>query len=75
MRSEESKRNIKEYTTRVILNVPNHIDKVYKDLASKRGISKSSMVIYAMSWFLDYNKSMDLMPKMIDAINNMKETE
>ena len=55
MRSEESKKNIKENTTRVILNVPNEIDEVYKQLASKRGISKTSMITYAMSWFIDYS--------------------
>ena len=26
------------------------------------------MIIYAMSWFLDYSKSLDLMPKLIDVI-------
>lgn len=71
MRSEESKRNIKENTTRVILNVPNEIDGIYKELAGKRGITKSSMIIYAMSWFLDYSKTLDLMPKIIETLKNV----
>ena len=28
------------------------------------------MIIYAMSWYLDYNTSLDLMPKMIDAFKS-----
>ena len=70
MKSEKTKKNIKENTTRVILNIPNEIDEVYKQLASKRGITKTSMIIYAMSWFIDYNKSLDLMPKMLEIINH-----
>lgn len=73
MRSEESKKNIKDNTSRVILNVPNEIDLIYKELASKRGISKTSMIIYAMSWFLDYNKSLDLLPKLINTLNNIQD--
>ena len=73
MRSEESKKNIKENTTRVILNVPNEIDEVYKQLASKRGISKTSMITYAMSWFIDYSKSLDIMPKMLEVINRIEK--
>ena len=70
MKSAKTKKNIKENTTRVILNIPNEIDEVYKQLASKRGITKTSMIIYAMSWFIDYNKSLDLMPKMLEILNN-----
>ncbi len=73
MRSEESKKNIKENTTRVNLNVPNEIDEVYKQLASKRGITKTSMIIYAMSWFLDYSKSLDIMPKMLQIIDKIEK--
>lgn len=72
MRSEESKKNIKDNTTRVILNIPNVLDNNFKTMASKRGIPKTSMIIYAMSWFLDYNKSIDLIPKMIQAFNETK---
>jgi hypothetical protein len=28
------------------------------------------MIIYAMSWYLDYNKSLDLMPKMIEVLKS-----
>ena len=69
MRSEESKKNIKENTTKVILNVPNNLSEAYKIMAARRGITKTSMIIYAMSWFLDYNKSIDLIPKMLQTLN------
>ena len=68
MKNSENEKKMKENTTRVILNVPNELDDQFKDLAIKRGITKSSMIIYAMSWFLDYNRSLDIMPKLIDVI-------
>lgn len=69
MISEETKKNIKENTTKVILNVPNNLNEAYKIMALRRGITKTSMIIYAMSWFLDYNKSIDLIPKMLQSLN------
>lgn len=66
---EKSKKN----TVRVILNLPENLDKSFSDLAYKRGITKSNMIIYSMSWFLDYNKSIELMPKLIDLFRNPSE--
>lgn len=68
MKNSENEKKMKDNTIRVILNVPNELDEQFKDLAIKRGITKSSMIIYAMSWFLDYNRSLDIMPKLIDVI-------
>lgn len=67
-KNKENEKIMKENTTKVILNVPNDIAEKFKELSIKRGIPRSSMIIYAMSWYLDYNKSLDLMPKMIDAL-------
>lgn len=75
MISEKTKKNIKDNTTRVILNVPNGLDESFRMLASKRGITKSSMIIYAMSWFLDYSKSIDLVPKMLETLNRFDSNE
>ena len=75
MISERIKKNIKDNTTRVILNVPNGLDESFRMLASKRGITKSSMIIYAMSWFLDYSKSIDLVPKMLETLNRFDSNE
>ena len=75
MISEKTKKNIKDNTTRVILNVPNGLDESFSMLASKRGITKSSMIIYAMSWFLDYSKSIDLVPKMLETLNRFDSNE
>lgn len=71
MKKPENEKKMKDNTTRVILNVPNELDIQFKDMAVKRGIAKSSMIIYAMSWFLDYNKSLDLMPKLIETLKNV----
>lgn len=65
MKSEKTKQNIKNNTTRIVLNVPNELNNSYELMASKRGITKTSMVVYAMSWFLDYNKSIELVPKLM----------
>lgn len=72
-KNKENEKILKENTTKVILNVPNELAEKFKDLAVKRGIPRSSMIIYAMSWYLDYSKSMDLMPKMIEALKNAED--
>ena len=73
MKNFENEKKLKENTTRVILNVPNDIDLQFKELAAKRGITKSSMILYAMSWFLDYSKSLDVMPKMLEIMKNFPD--
>lgn len=63
-------------TVRVILNVPDDLNETFVKLSEKRGLKKSQMMIFALSWFVDYNKSMDMMPKMVDFLSNpdvMKE--
>ena len=60
-------------TVRVILNLPENLDEKFSDLAHRRGITKSNMIIYSMSWFLDYNRSIELMPKLIDLFRNPSE--
>ena len=68
--NKENQKTMRENTTKVILNVPNEIAEEFKELAIKRGIPRSSMIIYSMSWYLDYNKSLDLMPKLLDTLKN-----
>lgn len=72
-KNKENEKLMRENTTRVILNVPNDIAEEFKNLAIKRGIPRSSMIIYAISWYLDYNKSLDLMPKMIEALKSAED--
>ena len=72
-KNKENEKLMRENTTKVILNVPNDIAEEFKNLAIKRGIPRSSMIIYAMSWYLDYNKSLDLMPKMIEALKSAED--
>ena len=70
MKNPENEKKMKDNTTRVILNVPNELDEQFRDLAVKRGITKSSMIIYAMSWFLDYNRGLDNTVRFIDLISS-----
>lgn len=72
-KNKENEKLMRENTTKVILNVPNDIADEFKNLAIKRGIPRSSMIIYSMSWYLDYNKSLDLMPKMIEALKSAED--
>lgn len=70
-KNKDNEKVAKESTTRIILNVPNDLAEEFKNLSLKRGITRSSMIVYAMSWYLDYNKSLDVMPKLIDALKNI----
>lgn len=72
-KNKENEKLMRENTTKVILNVPKDIAEEFKNLAIKRGIPRSSMIIYSMSWYLDYNKSLDLMPKMIEALKSAED--
>lgn len=65
----------REDTCRVILNVPESLDKSFRDLAMKRGLSKSNMIIFAMSWYLDYCKTLDLMPMMLEGLKEMEKQD
>lgn len=58
----------KDNTCKTVVNIPLDMDKKFRDLAVKRGIAKSQMILFAMGWYLDYSNSMELMPKMIEAL-------
>lgn len=73
MKNKENEKIKKENTCRTIVNVPIDMDNKFRELASKRGIAKSQMILFAMGWYLDYSKSMDLMPKMLEALRNAEE--
>lgn len=68
MKNKENEKIMKQNTCRTIVNIPNDLDQAFREMAVKRGISKSAMIVFSMSWYLDYNKSLDLMPKMIEAL-------
>lgn len=71
-KSKDLKANGKADTVRVILNVPEEIDSAILTLAKKRGMPKSSMIIFAVSWYLDYNKSLDVLPKFLDVYSKFE---
>ena len=70
MKNKENEKIKKENTCRTIVNVPIDMDNKFRELAAKRGIAKSQMILFAMGWYLDY---MDLMPKMLEALRNAEE--
>lgn len=73
MKNKENEKIMKQNTCRTIINIPNDLDQSFREMAVKRGISKSAMIVFAMSWYLDYNKSLDLMPKMIEALKSAED--
>lgn len=74
MRNKENEKIMKQNTCRSIVTIPNDLDHSFREMAKKRGISKSSMIVFAMSWYLDYNKSLDLMPKMIEVLKSAEDS-
>lgn len=61
-------RKVTNEKVRVNLNIPRDVDEYIKSEAARRGIAKTHMIIFALSWYRDYNRSMDLMPKLIDKL-------
>lgn len=70
MKNKENEKIMKQNTCRTIINIPIDLDQAFREMAVKRGIAKSQMIVFAMSWYLDYNKSLDLMPKLIETLKN-----
>lgn len=73
MKNKENEKIMKQNSCRTIVNIPNDLDQSFREMAIKRGISKSAMIVFAMSWYLDYNKSLDLMPKMIEVLKSAED--
>ena len=70
MKNKENEKIKKENTCRTVVNVPIDMDNKFRELAVKRGIAKSQMILFAMGWYLDYSNSLDLLPKMIEVLKN-----
>lgn len=68
MKNKENEKIMKQNTCRTIVNIPNNLDLAFREMAVKRGISKSAMIVFAMSWYLDYSKSLDVMPKLLEVL-------
>lgn len=66
-----------ESKVKITLNLPKEIDTYVRQEAARRGIAKTHMIIFALSWYRDYNRTLDLMPKLIDKIdlNDLKNKE
>ena len=73
MKNKENEKIMKQNTCRTIVNIPNDLDQSFREMAIKRGISKSAMIVFCMSWYLDYNNSLDLMPKMIEVLKSAED--
>ena len=73
MKNKENEKIMKGNTCRTVVNIPIDLDNKFRELAVKRGIAKSQMILFAMGWYLDYSNSMDLMPKMLEALRGVED--
>lgn len=69
MNSEKTDNRI----TKILVSFPNETIKKISLLAKENGMSRSAMINYALKWYLDYKNSMDLMPKMLEALKNTED--
>ena len=69
MKNKENEKIMKQNTCRTIVNIPNDLDQAFREMAVKRGISKSAMIVFAMSWYLDYNQTTSFANKMLNVLN------
>lgn len=73
MVNKENEKIKKINTCRTILNVPIDMDNKFREMALKRGISKSQMILFSMGWYIDYNTSIDMMPKLFEALKSAEK--
>lgn len=73
MKNKENEKIKKENTCRTIINVPIDMDNKFRELAVKRGIAKSQMILFAMGWYLDYSNSIDLLPKIFEVLKGAED--
>ena len=59
--------------TKILVSFPTETIEKISLLAKENGMNRSAMINYAIKWYLDYNKSLDLMPKMIEALKNAED--
>lgn len=69
------KKNDKSYTT-IALNVPNDLFNEFTKLSKDYGIPRTHFIILSMRNYLDYQKTIDCLPSLVDelkSINNDKK--
>ena len=59
--------------TEILVSFPTETIEKISLLAKENGMNRSAMINYAIKWYLDYNKSLDLMPKMLEALKNAED--
>lgn len=59
--------------TKILVSFPNETVEKISLLAKENGMSRSAMINYALKWYLDYKDSMDLMPRMLEALKNVED--
>ena len=69
MKNKENEKIMKQNTCRTIVNIHNDLDQAFREMAVKRGISKSAMIVFAMSWYLYYNQTTSFANKMLNVLN------
>lgn len=60
----------KSSTTKILLTLPDEILSLYDELAKRNGMSRSAMINYALRWYLDYKESTDMLPQILNMLQN-----
>ncbi|MBR2871699.1 MAG: CopG family transcriptional regulator [Clostridia bacterium] len=60
----------KSSTTKILVTLPNEILSIYDELAKRNGMSRSAMINYALRWYLDYKESTDMLPQILNMLQN-----
>ena len=60
----------KSSTTKILVTLPNDILSLYDELAKRNGMSRSAMINYALRWYLDYKESTDMLPQILNMLQN-----
>lgn len=53
---------------KILVSFPNDTVERISELAKENGMTRSSMINYAIKWYLDYKDSMDMMPMLLDLV-------
>ena len=67
-------KKLNKKTVKIMFNAPEEINNRYIELASQNGLSRSSMILLAMKWYLDYSDTLATMPQLVKSIELLQKS-
>lgn len=59
--------------SRLVISLPKNVCDEFTRLAKENGMSRTSMINYALKWYLDYKSSADNMARIIELFQSNPE--